>query len=77
MADIPEELTAKAMSLPMRQRLALASLLVASADAAPDSEADAAWDAEIRDRIRAVDEGGVRGIPYDEVMRGAERRLAP
>jgi putative addiction module component (TIGR02574 family) len=72
-----EELTKEAMDLPLRQRLALAELLLQSADAAGDSEAQAAWDSEIRDRIRAVDEGRVTGIAYDEVMRAAESRLAP
>lgn len=42
-----------------------------------DPDAEAAWDSEIRDRIRAVDEGRVTGIAYEDVMREAERRLAP
>jgi putative addiction module component (TIGR02574 family) len=65
------------MDLPLRQRLALAELLLQSTDAASDPQAQAAWDSEIRDRIRAVDEGHVSGIPYDDVMRAAESRLAP
>ena len=65
------------MDLPPRQKLALAGLLLESADAAADHEADAAWDSEIRDRIRAVDEGRVTGVAYEDVMREAERRLAP
>jgi putative addiction module component (TIGR02574 family) len=72
-----EEVTKDAMDLPPRQRLALAELLLGSADTAADPDAEAAWDSEIRDRIRAIDEGGVTGIPYDEVMRAAETRLPP
>jgi len=72
-----EEVTKEAMDLPPHQRLALASFLLESADAALDSDAEAAWDSEIRDRIRAVDEGRVTGIAYEDVMREAERRLAP
>ena len=72
-----EEVTKEAMDLPPRQRLALAEFLLESADAAADPEAEAAWDSEIRDRIRAIDEGHVTGIAYEEVMRAAERRLAP
>ena len=45
------------MALPLRQRLALAESLLESADTAADPEAEAAWDAEIRDRIRAIDKG--------------------
>ena len=72
-----EEVTKEAMELPLRQRLALAEFLLESADAAADPEAEAAWDSEIRDRIRAIDEGRVTGIAYEDVMRVAERRLAP
>jgi putative addiction module component (TIGR02574 family) len=72
-----EEFTKEAMDLPPHQRLALASFLLESADAALDPDAEAAWDSEIRDRIRAVDEGRVTGIAYENVMREAERRLAP
>lgn len=77
MANAIEEVTRDAMSLPLHQRLALASFLLESAEAAPDPEAEAAWDSEIRDRIQAIDEGRVRGIPYEEVMRDVERRLEP
>jgi hypothetical protein len=72
-----EELTKEAMDLPPRQRLALASFLLESAEAASDPGAEAAWDFEIYDRIREIDEGRVRGVACACVMRDAERRLAP
>lgn len=72
-----EEVTKEAMDLPPRQRLELASVLLESAEAAPDPDAEAVWDSEIRDRIREIDEGRVTGIDYADVMREAERRLAP
>lgn len=72
-----EEVTKEAMDLPPRQRLALAGLLLESADATADPEAEAAWDSEIRDRISAIDEGRVTGVAYEDVMRAAEKRLAP
>lgn len=71
-----EEITKAAMDLPPRQRLALASLLLESADAASGPDAEAAWDSEIRDRIRAIGEGRVTGAAYEDVMREAQRRLA-
>jgi putative addiction module component (TIGR02574 family) len=77
MAKALEELTKEAMDLPMPQRLALAGVLIESADGVSDPEAEAAWDLEIRHRIRAIDEGRVAGIPYEDVMREAEDRLAP
>ncbi|MGB8355243.1 MAG: addiction module protein [Chthoniobacteraceae bacterium] len=72
-----EEVTKEAMDLPLHQRLALAEFLLESADSAADPEAEAAWDSEIRDRIRAIDEGRVSGIAYEDVMQAAEKRLAP
>ena len=65
------------MDLPPRQKLALAEFLLESAEAAADPDAEAAWDSEMRDRIRALDEGRVAGVPYEDVMRSAEARLAP
>ena len=72
-----EQVTKEAMDLPPRQKLALAEFLLESAEAAPDPEAEAAWDSEIRDRIRAIDEGRVAGVSYEDVMRSAEARLVP
>ena len=72
-----EQVTKEAMDLPPRQKLALAEFLLESAEAAADPEAEVAWDSEIRDRIRAIDEGRVAGVPYEDVMRSAEERLAP
>ena len=77
MSKALEEVTKEAMDLSPRQRLALASFLLESADAASDPDAEAAWDSEIRDRIREIDEGHVNGIAYADVIREAERRLAP
>ena len=72
-----EQVTKDAMDLAPRQKLALAEFLLESADTAADPEAEAAWDSEIRDRIRAIDEGRITGIAYEDVMREAERRLQP
>ena len=72
-----EQVTKEAMDLPPRQKLALAEFLLESAEAPADPEAEAAWDSEIRDRIRAIDEGRVAGVSYEDVMRSAEARLVP
>ena len=72
-----EEITRDALELAPRQRLALAEFLLESTEAAADPEAEAEWDAEIRERIRAIDEGRVAGIGYEDVMGAAERRLVP
>ncbi len=72
-----EQVTKDAMDLPPRQKLALAEFLMESADAGADPEAEAAWDSEIRDRIRAIDAGRVTGVSYEAVMHAAEQRLMP
>jgi hypothetical protein len=77
MAATLEQLTREAMDLSPRQKLALAEILLECAEAAPDPEAEAVWDSEIRNRMRAVDEGRVVGVAYEEVMRSAEARLVP
>jgi putative addiction module component (TIGR02574 family) len=77
MAKALEIVTKDAMDLPLKQRLALAELLIESADASSDSSAEAAWHSEICDRARAVDEGRVSGVAYEEVMRAAQMRLTP
>ena len=72
-----EEIARDAMDLPARQRLALAEFLLESVEVAADPEAETAWDTEIRERIRAIDDGRVTGVAYEDVMREAEKRLAP
>lgn len=72
-----EEVTKEAMDLLPRQKLALAGFLLESAELPGDPDAESAWDSEIRDRIQAIDEGRVTGIAYEDVMREAEKRLAP
>lgn len=71
-----EEITKDAIQLPRGQRLELAGLLLELDDRSDDSEAQAAWEQEIRARIMAVDEGTAIGVSYDEVMLAAEDRLA-
>lgn len=72
-----EEITRYALQLPLRQRLALAGVLLETDQMTSDPEVDAAWEKEIQDRIRAVDAGEVVGISYEDVMREAVKRMAP
>ena len=71
------EVAKDALELAPRQRLALAEFLLESADSAVEPEADNLWEAEIQERIHAIDEGLVVGVAYEEVMQAAEKRLAP
>ena len=76
MTNTLDEVTQSALRLPGRQRLALAGFLLETTDASPDADTDEAWEREIQDRIRAVDSGRVTGIPWEQVLREADKRLA-
>ena len=72
-----EQVTKDAMDLSSRQKLALAEFLLESAESVADPETELAWDSELRARIRAIGEGRVVGVSYEEVMQSAGERLAP
>jgi putative addiction module component (TIGR02574 family) len=70
-----EEVTREAIQLPRHQRLALARILMELDDPGTDADVEAAWDAEIQARVRAVQEGRVEGIPYEQVLARIDQRL--
>ncbi len=71
-----EDVAREAIGLPRHQRLSLARLLIDLDDPGSDADVEAAWDVEIQARVRAVQEGCVEGIPYEEVLARVDRRLA-
>ena len=77
MSKALEEVTRDAIQLPRHQRLTLARLLIELDDPGSDADIEGAWDAEIRARVRAVEEGRVEGIPYEQVLARVDQRLAP
>ena len=70
-----DALVTEAMHLPTDQRLTLAYRILSSVEPASSSEIDAAWDAEIRDRIARFDNGASTTIPAAEVFSELDRRL--
>ena len=70
-----EELAREAIGLPRHQRLSLARLLIELDDPGSGADVDSAWEAEIEARVRAVKEGRVEGIPYEQVLARVDRRL--
>jgi len=40
-----------------------------------ETDVEAGWDIEIQRRLRAVKEGRVKGIPYEDVLARVDRRL--
>ena len=71
-----EDVAREAIELPRHQRWSLARLLIDLDDPGSDADVEAAWDVEIQARVRAVQEGRVEGIPYEEVLARVDRRLA-
>lgn len=76
MSQVPNanDLIATAMQLPISERVALANAMLSSIEPASDAdvsqvEADAAWDAEIAQRIDDIDSGRVRTVPSSEVWK--------
>jgi len=70
-----EAITLEVLELPRSQRLALARIIFDLDDEPADPAAEAAWDAEIRARLKAYDEGRIETIPYETFRDEMERRF--
>jgi hypothetical protein len=65
----PDQLFAEALRLPEAERSALAARLIESLESTADPDAEPAWDEEIRQRLRELDSGSVRQVPWAEARR--------
>ena len=65
----PENLLKQALKLPPEARAALAGSLLDSLDQEVDEDAETAWHAEIDRRLRELDSGKVKPIPWSEARR--------
>ena len=66
MKQEPNDLLKEALKLPPEARAALAASLLDSLDQEVDEDAEAAWHAEIDRRLRELDSGTVKPIPWSE-----------
>ncbi len=72
-----EELTTELIRLPKRERLEIVRFLLFLDNRSLDSDhVDSAWEKEITDRVRAVDEGTAIGINYDKAMQKIKERYS-
>jgi putative addiction module component (TIGR02574 family) len=69
MATPIEKITQEVVELSRRERLTLVRLLLDLDQPSKGGDVEKAWDQEIRARVKAVDEGRVTGIPYDQVTK--------
>jgi putative addiction module component (TIGR02574 family) len=64
--DLSQELLNDALRLPDEQRAALAAVLIESLDDGVDEDAEPAWPIEIARRLRDVQSGHVKTIPWTQ-----------
>ena len=69
-----QQILRSALALPESDRAEIAASLIHSLDTGTDEDADAAWAAEIQRRIESIDNGEVKLVPWDEVMREMTER---
>lgn len=70
-----EELKRGVLALPPEQRIALAEKMLLSLGPVYYEAVNAAWLAEVEDRIRAYDEGRMKSYSLDESKRLVAQRL--
>ena len=70
-----ENIASEALLLPKDQRLTLAHRILASVEPDVLEEMDAAWDEEIRARIKRYDSGLAVGIPGAKVFQELDKKL--
>lgn len=70
------EITDKALSLPIDDRVALAQRLWDSIEGFIDPEIEDAWLKETEKRLKEIEEGKVECIPAEEAMKRAKASLS-
>jgi putative addiction module component (TIGR02574 family) len=65
----PNDLLKQALRLPPEARAALAGSLLDSLDQEVDEDAETAWHAEIDRRLKEIDSGEAKLIPWSEARR--------
>jgi putative addiction module component (TIGR02574 family) len=69
------DLLQRALELPADERLALASELLESIEGPENSEWAAAWAAELDRRVRELESGAAKTIPWEQVKAEIQARL--
>lgn len=68
MTEHAERVKREVLQLPESERAELAHLLIRSLDATWDADAEAAWDAELEQRLKRIGEGSSQLRPAFEVL---------
>ncbi len=75
MATVQGAIEKKVLKWPAIRRIELAEKLMASVEDFATPEIEAAWNVEITERVQEIREGRAPGIPAEEVMKEARKRL--
>ena len=75
MTKAAKAVLADALRLGEHERAELAAEVLASLDGPGDPDAEAAWEAEIDRRIKAIDAGAMELEPWDAVRRRIEKEI--
>jgi putative addiction module component (TIGR02574 family) len=70
-----EKLTAAALHLSAGDRARLAHALISSLDEQVDEDAEKAWDAEIKRRVKEIRSGKTKGVSASKVFQRVRARL--
>jgi len=70
-----EAITHDVLDLPNNQRLALARIILDLDGGPADPDAEAAWDEEIRGRLKAYDEGKLELVSWDDFREEMKERF--
>jgi putative addiction module component (TIGR02574 family) len=76
MTQEANDLLKKALALPPEDRAALAGSLIDSLDAPSDASVEEAWNDEIARRVREIDSGQAKTIPWTEIRRRISAKLS-
>ena len=63
----PDEILSNALKQTDTERARIAEALIASLDAPPVRDIECAWQKEIDSRLREIDSGVIKCIPWEEV----------
>ncbi len=75
MPTAPDTIEEKVLTWPAARRIRLAEKIMASIEDFASPEIEAAWNTEIESRVMEIREGRAEGIPAEEVMKEARKKL--
>ena len=70
-----DDIEKQARSLPLKEKAALARVLIEDLDTSADEDVERLWEEEARRRYASYQKGELEALPGEEVMKRARERL--